>query len=104
MAGLALIAQLCERSHRGLKRHVVIGHMELVNVDAFKTQTLQASFDSLSEMFWAGIVCPQAGAGTFPSSLGRNDQPGWIRIERFGNEFFRDARPIRIGGVDQVYA
>ena len=93
-----------ERFHRGLERDIVIRHMKLVNVDTIETQTLQASFDSFSEMPWTGVVRPQTWPGPIPSTLGCDDQSGGVRKERFSDELFGSVRAIRIGSVDQVHA
>ena len=52
----------------------------------------------------AVFVADRVRAGTFPTTLGGNHQIGGIRIERFGDEFFRHRRSTGVGGVDQVYA
>src|SRR5690242_6283747 len=78
--------------------------MEVIDVDARETQTLQASLQRFGKMLWAGIVRPLIRTRTFPATLGGDDQIGGVGVERFGNQLFRYARTVRICGVNQVDA
>src|ERR1700679_2538560 len=77
--------------------------MELIYIDVIETQAFEAAFQRFREVFAAGIMSPLSGTGTLPSSLGGDDQIGWVWIQRFRNQFFRDSRTIRISCVDEVY-
>ena len=77
--------------------------MELIDIDAIQTQAFQAAFQGFCEVFAAGIMSPLSGTGTLPSSFGGDDQVGWVWIQRFCNQFFRDGRTIGIGRVDEVH-
>src|SRR5450755_2761035 len=48
-------------------------------------------------------MSPLSGTGTLPSSFGGDDQIGWVWIQRFCNQFFRDSRTIGISCVDEVH-
>ena len=48
-------------------------------------------------------MSPLSGTGTLPSSFGGDDQIGWVWIQRFRNQFFRDSRTIGISCVDEVH-
>src|ERR1035437_6835469 len=78
--------------------------MKLVDLDAVEAQALEAAFESFSQVLGAGIMDPLPGTYALPPSLGGDDQAGGIRVESFGDQFFRDVWAVRVGGVDQVDA
>src|ERR1700737_4415406 len=96
MTDLALLAQLGQRFHRSLEGDCIVGSVKLMNVDAINAQTLQTSFERLSEMFGAGVVRPLAWTWALPPALCRDDQTGRIRIERFCDQRLRCLRAIGI--------
>src|SRR5277367_5565861 len=48
-------------------------------------------------------MSPLVGAGTLPSTFGGDDQIGWVWIQRFRNQFFRDSGSVGISCVDEVH-
>src|ERR1700691_5896949 len=46
---------------------------------------------------------PLPRTGTLPSPFGRDDQIGWVWIQRFRNQLFRDSGSVGISCVDQVH-
>ena len=47
---------------------------------------------------------PLCGADALPSALGPNHHPGGVGIEGLGDQFFRNIRTVRVGGIDEVDA
>src|SRR5665213_239040 len=78
--------------------------MELVDIDAFQAKPLQAAFNGLLNMRRARIVLPHARSMTHPAYFGRDDEIFGIGIERFGNQFFRNVRTVRVSSVNKVDA
>src|ERR1700677_4269109 len=77
--------------------------MELIYIDVIETQAFEAAFQRFREVFAAGIMSPLSGTGTLPSSFGGDDQIGWVWIQRFRNQLFRDSRSVGISRVDEVH-
>ena len=61
MADLALLAQRGQGFHRSIVGDRRIGNVELENIDAIQTQTLQAALDRFGQVLRAGIVQPCSG-------------------------------------------
>src|ERR1051326_8754580 len=78
--------------------------MELIEVNAFQAQALQAAFQRLAQMFRAAIGHPFIRSGACIAALAGNDQSLWIGIERLGNQIFADFRTIGISRIDKVDA
>src|SRR5580658_11153006 len=77
--------------------------MELIYIDVIETEALEAAFQRFREVFGAGIMSPLSGTGTLPSSFGGDDKVGWVWIQRFRDQLFRDSRPVGISSVDEVH-
>src|ERR1700744_4547804 len=103
MTDLALLPQPSQRFHRSLEGYCIVRSVKLIDVDAVQAQAFQASFQSLCEMFWTGIVSPLVGARAFPSAFCCDNQTSWIGIEGFRDQLLRDARTIGVCSVNQVY-
>src|SRR5258708_12244839 len=78
--------------------------MQLVDVDTIQAQSLQAAFDSLTQMLRAGIMGPLARPWAIPSALGRDHKIFGVRRKRFGDQFFAEVRTIGVCGVYEVDA
>jgi len=57
-ANLAFLSQLSQRLHRDIKRDDGIRNMQLIDVDAVQTQSLETSLDRLTKVRRRGIVGP----------------------------------------------
>jgi hypothetical protein len=100
----ALRAELGEALHGGVEGDGGVGDVELVNGDAVEAEAFEAAFNGFAEVVGAGVVDPLGGANALPSALGGDDEVGGVRVERFGEEFFRDVGAVGVGGVDEVDA
>src|SRR5271154_2988099 len=103
MPNLALFPELGQYSHGSLEGDVVIGDMELIDIDAANPQALQAALHCFGKMLWARIVRPLPGAWPLPSTLSGDHQTSRIGIERLGNQFLGHIGAIGIGSVDQIH-
>ena len=68
--------------------------MQLIHIDAIEAKPGEAAFKRPGQVFGTGVVGPLSGAGPFPSALGGDYQADGIRVQRFGDEFFRCARAV----------
>ena len=75
MANLALLAQPGQCFHRSIVGDGRIGNMELVDIDAIETQTLETAFHCFGQMLRAGIVQPLRRAAALPARFGGDDHP-----------------------------
>ena len=76
--------------------------MELVQIDAFDAQALQARLAGGAQVFGASIGCPLLARRARDATLGRDHEPGRVRVQRLGDQLLARARSIRIGSVDEI--
>src|SRR5271154_3427040 len=76
--------------------------MQLVDVDPLNAKSLQAAFHRLTQVRWAGVVCPLVRPRAIPSTLGRDDNILRVRRQRFGDQLFADIRTVGISSIDEV--
>src|SRR5438094_6133678 len=78
--------------------------MQLINVDAIQSQSLEAALYRLAQMFRARIMGPLIRSWPIPASLGRDHQVFGVRRQCFGDQLFADARAIGVRGINEVDA
>src|SRR3989442_7341371 len=86
-ANLAFVSQLGKSFHRGLKRDDGVRNVQLIKVDTVQAQSLEASLNGFAKVRGSCIVSPLIRTGTVPASLRGDYQAGWVRKQRFGNQF-----------------
>lgn len=104
MADFAVFLEPDEGFEGGFEGDGGIGDVELVEVDAFEAESVEASVDGLFEMAWAGVVDPLAGSGALPAALGGDDEAVGIGMEGLGDEVLGDVGAVGVGGVNEVDA
>jgi hypothetical protein len=101
-ANLPLVSQLGQNFNRGVKGYDRIRDMQLINVDAILSQSLEAAFNGFPQVCRSRVMGPFIWPWTIPAALSRNHQSLWIRKQGFGNQFLADVRTIRIRRIDEV--
>jgi hypothetical protein len=76
--------------------------VQLVNVYALNTQSLEAALNRSAKVDGSRIVGPQIRAGTVPAPLGRNYKASRVWIQRLGNQLLICVWTVRIGSVDEL--
>jgi hypothetical protein len=99
---LSLLAQLGQRPHGFLQRHVGVHSVELVDVDPLQPQAAQAPLASLVEVVRATVSVPLPGARSQEPALGRDHQVVRIGMERLGDQALAHLGPVRVRRVDEV--
>src|SRR6266849_706671 len=101
-ANLAFVSQLSQGFHRCLKRADRVRNMQLINVDAVQSQSLQAPLDRLAKVRRSGIVGPLIRARTIPASLGGDYETNRVRKQRLGNQFLAYVWAVGIRGINEI--
>src|ERR1700686_3827406 len=101
-ANLSFTSQRGKSFHRRVEGHDGVWNVQLVNIDAVQSQSLEAALNRFAKMRRSFIRDPLIRAGTVPSTLGRNHQARRVRKQGFSNQFLVYVRPVGIRGVDKI--
>src|SRR6202521_3061118 len=101
-ANLSFTSQRGKGFHRRVEGHDGVWNVQLVNVDAVQSQSLEAALNRFAKVRRSCIVGPLIRAGTVPSSLGPNHPPGRVGKQGSGNQFLVYVRPVGIRRVDKI--
>jgi hypothetical protein len=104
MTDLAGALQIGQRADRVGVRHLGIGRMQLVQIDALDAQALEAAVERAAQVLGAPIAVPAAGARAHQASLGANDDARGVGEERLGDDALGNLRAVAVGGVQEVDA
>src|SRR5947199_4535792 len=99
---LPLVSQLSQGFHRSIEGHDRIGNVQLINIDAVQSQSLEAALDGFSKVRGSCIVGPLIGTGAIPAPFGSDHQTARVGIHRFGNQFLVYTGAVGIGSVDVI--
>jgi len=78
--------------------------VELIEIDALHAQALQAPLARLAQVRRAATSLPHIAGGTDESALGRDHEPGWIGVQRLGDQTLAHIRSVGVGRIDEVDA
>src|SRR5579862_4599643 len=78
--------------------------MQLVEFDALELEAAQAHLDTLDQIARAAHIFGLGRTLARDAALGGDDEPDWVRMQRFADQAFGDLGAVGIGGVDQVDA
>src|SRR6266446_7761533 len=73
-ANLSFVSQLSQSFHRRLKRDRRIRNVQLIDVDAIQTESLETALNRAAKVRGSCIVSPLIRAGAVPASLSGNDK------------------------------
>jgi hypothetical protein len=76
--------------------------VQLINIDAVQSQSLEAALDSFPKVRGSGIVGPLIGTWPIPPAFGSDHQAARVGIQRFGNQFLTDKGSVRIRSIDEI--
>src|ERR1700676_2063744 len=76
--------------------------MQLVHINAIKSQSLQAALHSLPQVRRGRIVGPLIRPRAIPSTFGSDHEVARIRRQRFSDQFFANMGTVRISRIDEV--
>src|SRR5262249_11483310 len=78
--------------------------MQLINVDAIQSQSLEAALYRLAQMFRARIMGPLIWPWPIPAALGRDHQVFGVRRQCLSDQLFTDVRAVGVGSINEVDA
>ena len=102
MPDLAFVLQLHQGADRFLEGHLRIGAVELIDIDLFDSETLQATLARGTQVLGTPIRLPCTGPRPVQPALGRDHEVLGVWEEGLRDQSFADLGPIGIGGVDEV--
>src|SRR5579864_4073195 len=76
--------------------------MQLINIDAVQSQSLEATLDSFPKVRGSRIVGPLIGTWAIPPAFGSDHQAARVGIQCFGNQFLTDKGSVRIRSIDEI--
>src|SRR4029077_21268142 len=101
-SNLPFVSQLSQCFHRRIEGDDRIGNMQLINIDAVQSQSLEAPLDSFQKVRGSRIVGPLIGTWAIPAAFGSDHEAARVGIQRFGDQFLTDKGPGRIRRIDEI--
>ena len=103
VADLALVAQLGQRAHRLLERHLRVGRVQLVEGDRVQLQAQQRLLAAALQPLGPAVGLPAPGARAREAALGRDHEVGRIRVQGLGDQPLARLGAVGVRGVDEVH-
>jgi hypothetical protein len=91
-------------AERFFDRNLRVDAVQLVKVDAFELEPLEATLEAGAQPFRPRVDRPLIRTRAREPGFGRDHDALAIRRERLRDDLFADVGPVRIGRIDEVHA
>jgi hypothetical protein len=96
------LAHLRQGADGVLQRHVGVGTVELIEVDALELEAPQAALALLAQVLGPAVGVPHVRAGPDQAALGGDRKVVGVGMQRLGDQVLAHLGAVGVGGVDQV--
>src|SRR5258706_4634260 len=99
-----LALEVRECADLDFERHLRVGRMQLVEVDALELEALQAALEILAQLLGPAVLVPARGLRAREAAFRADDEVLRIRVHRLGDSDFAGVRAVALGGIEEIGA